>query len=568
MLKRGLYSSQVCISTHDPTNFKEDIFPQCLLCVRLWLVSLQRLSPQQTSLISLYLPTHQEIAMEKVTIQFVPYATFHDQLMGYNAENLVDVDNDPLFCVHISDTEGHRCSQSLNRETIAELKKAWSIVNSLTVDINIIARTSLCANHIEEYYETLCLHWNMERTPQNDKLDPGTGENPIEITDGQAIEAENNTETNEGSVDSTRIMIQNKKRKAENSTSENTRQNNKRHGLKAKSDNNRLTPSKADQNLRSELMKPLFEKRDRTQAFVYILIKRAPVTDVNDIDGEESGSITPLSITSKRNPMSRKTSGQRSPAVSTDRVQAVGSTTIGRRESPLRHRARKASSTSISSISLNQQVEQSNGYADIDSTVLFKVGFTADLSKRSSQIESGCSIEVGEIWKTGRLERWEAARVERYVKKELGCWQKDVDCGSCNVVHKEWFEVSQKTMVDTVHRWEMFMKQKPFDEWTGDVTEFWKDRIDGHPSDFEKINDETDEERHQRWTAAINPRWVNWLRMIYCKYQVQRHWIAFIYCFVLPVHLMVSHGGMVYKAYLVSVLVLFLTILKPRICAW
>ena len=123
-------------------------------------------------------------------------------------------------------------------------------------------------------------------------------------------------------------------------------------------------------------------------------------------------------------------------------------------------------------------------------------------------------------------------------------------------------------MKETVKRWEIFMKQKPYDEWTGDMAEFWKNRIDGQSTDFEIIGNETDDDRHQRWSKVFNPKWINQLKMIYYKYQIQRHWVAFIYCLLLPIYLITLDGCMMYKLYLVGVIAMHCIMLKPMICSW
>lgn len=362
-------------------------------------------------------------------------------------------------------------------------------------------------DHLTEYHQLLCLQWRMEHTSQNDTPNAEDRENPITTNELSGRGAINGMEAADMVVEAQRPKLRGRGRKSNGSSRDSVPQDSTKENSRSKARRNRLTPSKADQILRSEIKKPLFDKLDRAEAFVYIISKRTPVTAVNDFDGEESTPFTPQG-----------------------------------------------------------ELYQSSEESIIK--VLFKVGVTVDLSRRASQIEWGCNIEIGQVWKTGRLERWEAFRLEKYVKKELGCLQKDIHCVRCKVVHKEWFDVSEKTMKETVNRWEIFMKEKPYDEWTGDMAEFWKNRIDGQSTDFEIIGNETDDDRHQRWSKVFNPKWINQLKMIYYKYQIQRHWVAFIYCLLLPIYLITLDGCMIYKLYLVGVIAMLCIMLKPKICSW
>jgi hypothetical protein len=502
------------------------------------------------------------MALNQTTaVLFVSYSEFSRELNQHGPDMAISGKANNPFCVHICNIRKSRCIQILKNEIIAEIKEGLKQGRIDTNTLGKLAKLSLCPEHSQDHYEHLCRQWQREDASYRDIPINDSNDNS-KIPDAEPL---NNSVNDSGErIDieiqsgSTGGLHPPESREYNHVSTSPSRPQGSRQSSGARDKRTPLTPAKADAALKTELTVALFPELDKEDAFVYVAVGRPGQREMIARNIAENGPSTPPTGQRTRRSPGRKSSYQ-NPRLSENKGKSDVSRAIQGNVSTAKSpaRKRKLSSTSTVSIPTNGMRESDIEKDDNDAPRLYKVGVSSNTSRRISQIERCCDAELGKVWRTGRLQRWEANRVEKFVKRELACSQIDVECANSDTIHIEWFQVDQKTMVDSVHRWETFMNQKPFDEQSGNMKEFWKNRITGKPSDFQKINKESAAERKTRWDVALNPKWFHKLWTMHLKYKSKRHFIVLLCCLPPPVHLLLFlDGSGLYKAYLIMVLVL------------
>jgi T5orf172 domain-containing protein len=499
---------------------------------------------------------------QTIEILFISYSDFSKELSQNNPEVAVSaIKRDPL-CVHICQLQKSRCSQTLRSEIITKIKEGLKQRILDTNTLSTLAKLSLCEEHSRQNnHEHLSRQWQMEHALSKGISLNDTEKNPdIPNTEPLNNFGNNSTERVDAEIQSeSTIQLLLPENHEENQLPANLPRpgkKRKRSSLKAK--RNSLTPAKADAALKSELTQPLF-----SDAFVYVASGKPRQHESNArVPTTSDPTLSTPSTPSER------TRGSPSREVSSESIQPLqnearvesNDTTVANESGASRSTRRSPSTTNRMTPLPNEDLTvgaRSSQNADNDMPVLFKVGISNDVSKRLDQIQRCCETDLSIVRWSGRLKAWEAMRVEKFIKKELACFQFDVDCVNSDTVHKEWFKLDQETILDSLNRWVKFIEQKPFNEGTGGLKEFWKDRIIGQPSDSTNINAETAKERRLRWDAALNPGWFYKLQTIYLKYQSKRHWVVFLICMPPLLDLLLLRDGhSIYKLYLTIALMI------------
>ncbi|KAF1958623.1 hypothetical protein CC80DRAFT_591556 [Byssothecium circinans] len=115
-----------------------------------------------------------------------------------------------------------------------------------------------------------------------------------------------------------------------------------------------------------------------------------------------------------------------------------------------------------------------------------KIGISRDINKRIKSLKAQCGFEDlvncgGDFGDAMPMEY--LRRIERVCHAELHNFRRPMNCGEsanglsrCEVVHKEWFNVSEDVAIQVIRRWMRFLAQDPYTD-VGLLNEFWGKKI-------------------------------------------------------------------------------------------
>jgi hypothetical protein len=151
---------------------------------------------------------------------------------------------------------------------------------------------------------------------------------------------------------------------------------------------------------------------------------------------------------------------------------------------------------------------------------MIKIGSAKAVSKRHNQIEQGCQRGVIIVHKSPLIVA--EARAEKLCHDELRLFKIPFPCETCvspsgrPTVHQEWFKMSFSRARQAVDKWAALMIQRPYDEDSCSLKDFWHDRLyceDRAISHEGRLRspDEYASIRHEIWQKFTTPRqWEIW----------------------------------------------------------